>query len=267
MTPAFVATAVVLQAAAPAAAPETIAEAYFLFLQSRRLEDDGKVPEAIAALKRATTLLPSAAEIHAELAGVYAREGRAAESVDAAEAALAIDSKNREAHRILAFVQAAVAGDPSYASQASTLRSQAIRHLEQALSNSIVDLQAQLLISRLYSQTGQDQKAFDAIKIFLSEQPTYPDALLLLAESSERLNRWEDAAAAWSQVVEMGPRGRTYRGRQATALVKLGDQYFGLKRYKEAADAFDRALAGDRTAFDAADVQRKRDRARELAGK
>jgi hypothetical protein len=55
--------------------------------------------------------------------------------------------------------------------------------------------------------------------------------------------------------------------RYATALVKLGDQYFGLKRYKDAADAFDRALVSDRAAVDAAEVTKKRDRARELAGK
>jgi tetratricopeptide (TPR) repeat protein len=256
-----------LQSPAAAPAPDPIAEAYYLFLQSRRLEDDGKVTEAIAALRRAITLVPKAAEIQAELAGVFAREGRAAEAVSAAEAALAIEPKNREAHRILAFVKAAVAGDPSFASASGTLVAEAIRHLEQVLSDSIVDLSAQLLLGRLYAQTGQYEKSLDIIKIFLNEQPGYPEALLLLGESAEHLDRWEDAADAWSQVVEMGPRGRSYRPRQAVALVKLGDQYFLLKRYKDAADAFDRALAGDRTAFDSADVQRKRDRARELAGK
>lgn len=263
----LLAGAVVLQAPAPVQAPDPVAEAYFLFLQSRRLEDDGKVADAIAALKRAISLVPKAAEIHAELAGVYAREGRAAESVASAETALAIEPKNREAHRMMAFVKAAVAGDPAYASSSATMNAEAIKHLEQALSDSIVDLSAQLLLGRLYARTAQHEKALDVIKTFLSEQPGYPEALLLMAESAERIDRWEDAANAWSQVVEMGPRGRAYRPRQATALVKLGDQYFLLKRYKDAADAFDRALAGDRSALDAPDVQRKRDRARELAGK
>jgi tetratricopeptide (TPR) repeat protein len=268
MSPALILVGVFLfQSPATAPAPDPVAEAYYLFLQSRRLEDDGKVTEAIAALRQAIALVPKAAEIHAELAGVFAREGRAAESVTAAEAALAIDPKNREAHRILGFVKAAVASDPAFASAAGTMIAEAIRDLEQVLSDSIVDLSAQLLLGRLYEQTGQYEKALDIIKIFLNEQPGYPEALLLLGESAEHLDRWEDAADAWSQVVEMGPRGRSYRPRQAVALVKLGDQYFLLKRYKDAADAFDRALAGDRTAFDLADVQRKRDRARELAGK
>ncbi|HXT71217.1 MAG TPA: tetratricopeptide repeat protein [Vicinamibacterales bacterium] len=268
MSPALIlAGAIVLQAPAPAQAVDPAAEAYFLFLQSRRLESDGNVSEAIASLRRALTLLPKAAEIQAELAGVYAREGRAAEAVTAAEAALGIEPKNREAHRILGFVKAAVASDPGYASTAGMMNAEAIRHLEQVLADSFVDLSAELTLGRLYAKTGQHEKALATIKKFLSEQPGYPEALLLLAESAEQLGKWEDAAGAWSEVVEMGPRGRTYRGRQATALVKLGDQYFQLKKYKEAADAFDRALAGDRTVFDPAEVQRKRDRARELAGK
>lgn len=254
---------------APASAPPTatVGEAYYLFLQSRRLEDEGKVGEAIAALRKAASLLPQAAEVQAELAGVFAREGRAAEAVAAAEAALAIEPKNREAHRTLGLVQAAVAGDPSGAASSGTLIPQAIGHLEQALAQPVLDLQAQLVLSRLYAQTGQHDKVLPVIKAFLSAQPGYPDALLLLAESAERVNKWEDAANAWSEVVLMGPRGRTYRARHATALVKLGDQYFDLKKYKEAAEAFDRALAGDRSGFDPADVTRKRDRARELAGK
>lgn len=264
---AILAGAVLLQAPAAAPAPDPIAEAYFLFLQSRRLEDEGKPNEAIASLKRALTLVPKAAEIQAELAGVYAREGRAAESVTAAEAALVLEPKNREAHRTLAFVKAAVARDPQYKSTSGTMLAEAIRHLETVLAEPFIDLSAQLLLGRLYAQTGQDEKAVGVIKRFLLEQPGYPDALLLLAESAERVNLWEDAADAWSQIIELGPRGRSFRPRQATALVKLGDYYFQLKRYKDAVSAFDRALAGDRSALDVADVERKRDRARELAGK
>jgi tetratricopeptide (TPR) repeat protein len=47
----------------------------------------------------------------------------------------------------------------------------------------------------------------------------------------------------------------------------LGDLYVQLKRYGDAAAAFERALAGDRDGVDAAAVTKKRDRARGLAGK
>ena len=48
---------------------------------------------------------------------------------------------------------------------------------------------------------------------------------------------------------------------------ELGDLYFQVKRYREAAGAFDRALTGDRAGIDVAMVTTKRDRAKALAGR
>ena len=268
MTPSLLLiSALVLQTPAAAQAPDAVAEAYYLFLQSRSLEQAGKVNEAIAALKKAAALVPAAAEIQAELAGVYAREGRVGESVTAAEAALAIDSKNREAHRTLGLVQAAVADVPDYASQAVSLRTQAISHLEQALAVPVSDPASQLTLAKLYVTTKQSEKAVGVLKAFLAEVPGNAQGLLLMGEAAESSNKWEEAVSAWGQVSEMGSRGLAFRPRYAVALVKLGDYYFGLKRYREAADAFDRALSSDKTAIDAPGVTQKRDRARELAGK
>ena len=253
----------------PATPPttETIAEAYFLFLQSRRLETEGNVEAAAAALKRAAALLPRTAEIQAELAAVYAREGRVAEAVAAGDAALAIDAKNREAHRTLGLLKSAAADSPAFASSAETFRAQAVTHLEQALAVPMSDLQAQYVLAGLYFQGKQYDKAVKLLKEFLVEQPGYPNALRMLGESAEAASKWEDAVGAWGQLSMMGQAGSKFRPRYAAALVKLGDYYFDLKKYREAADTFDRALASDRGAFDVTDVTRKRDRARELAGK
>ena len=72
MTPTVLALALSLSLqAAPAgqAAPATpttpVGQAYFLFMQGRELEADGKVTEAIAAYQQALTLVPKAAEIQA----------------------------------------------------------------------------------------------------------------------------------------------------------------------------------------------------------
>jgi cytochrome c-type biogenesis protein CcmH/NrfG len=88
-----------------------------------------------------------------------------------AEAALALEPRNREANRTLAFVKAAVAGDPAYASSAAGMITDAIRHLEVVLSDSVVDLSAQLLLAKLYSQTGQHEKALSTIRTFLTNSP------------------------------------------------------------------------------------------------
>ena len=47
----------------------------------------------------------------------------------------------------------------------------------------------------------------------------------------------------------------------------LGDALFGLKRYRDAVVVWDRVLAGARTGIDADAVTKKRDRARQLAGR
>ena len=68
-------------------------------------------------------------------------------------------------------------------------------------------------------------------------------------------------------------RARTLLERAAAAVPSssavqnsLADLQFEAKRYREAVDSWDRALAGDRQGIDVAEVTRKRDRARALAG-
>jgi hypothetical protein len=53
----------------------------------------------------------------------------------------------------------------------------------------------------------------------------------------------------------------------SVALDHLAESLFLLKRYRDAVGIWDRALAGDREGIDVAEVTRKRDRARELAGR
>ena len=83
------------------------AELGYYFLLARFYEGEGKVDEAVDALKQGVTIDPKNAEVRAELAALFARQDRAREAVDAAEQALAIDPRNREANRVLGSVLAA----------------------------------------------------------------------------------------------------------------------------------------------------------------
>ena len=74
----------------------------------RHLESSKKIDEAIAAHKKAIALAPQSAELRAELAALYARQDRAREALETAEAALQRDPANREANRILGSVYAAL---------------------------------------------------------------------------------------------------------------------------------------------------------------
>lgn len=247
------------QGAATAPPPSTtaLAEAYNLFLQARALEGRDQVAEAVVTLRKAIDILPAAAELRAELSGLYAREGRAAEAVSEAEAALRVDPANRQAHRILGFVQAALADRAGGRAEAAALVQQAIGHLEQALVGGAHDPGAELTLGRLQVMTGQHEPGIVTLRRFLLGQPGYTEGMLLLAEAYngsgqtaeaigvledvarsapnevgarswlaelyETSGRWGEAASAWGALAQPGSGGALYRLRQATALVNGGD--------------------------------------------
>ena len=100
---------------------------------ARRLEADGDVKGAAAALDRAQKLDPASAELLAERAALHARQNEGEEARGAAERALALDPDNAEAHRILGLVYSAWAdgaGTPPPGSTPASLREQAIQHLQ-----------------------------------------------------------------------------------------------------------------------------------------
>jgi predicted Zn-dependent protease len=250
------------QATAPAqsvpARPPAAAtgEAYFLFIQGRTLEGKGDVAGAIAAYKKAIDLVPLAADVRAELAGLYAREGRAADAIAEAEAALKTDSVNREAHRILGFVRSALADNATSPAQQTTLVTQAIDHFEKALAGGTRDPGVELTMGRLYVRTNQFQKAIQTLQGFLNDQPGYPEGVLLLvealdatqqysqavavleplvrdepdmararswlAEMYDRVGRDEDALKQWTELARTNPKNAALRSRYATSLVNAG---------------------------------------------
>jgi tetratricopeptide (TPR) repeat protein len=244
-------------AQAPAPAADPAGEAYLLFIEGRLLEGRGEVAGAVTAYRRALELAPKAGEIRAELASLYARQNRASEAVVEAEAALKIDSANRQAHRILGFVQAAMSERPTPGTSADALVAQAIGHFEKTLADGMQDPAAELALGRLYVQAERFPDAIATLRTFLVNQPGYPEAMLLLAEAYEgagrtgetvrllqdvisidpdqmrarawladvyeRAGKWNEAAATWADLVKLGPRARSYRSRYATALVNAGD--------------------------------------------
>lgn len=247
-----------VRAPAPTVPTSALGEVYFLFLQGRMLEEQGDVTGAIAAYRKAIDLAPKTAELHAELAGLFAREGRPTDALTEGEAALKIDPANREAHRILGFVQSALADRSlaAVATGAGGLTAEAIAHLEQALAGGTRDLGVELTLGRLYVRSGQYAKGIDRLRQFLVDQPGHPEAVMLLADAYEdsgepaqalaaietldegsmpppvrmrlaelyeNAGRWKEAAALWRALARTTPRNTAYRVRYATALVNGGD--------------------------------------------
>jgi len=94
------------QARAQGAQADRSADAYAEFLLGRHLETTDNVEGAITAFKHAAQLDPRAADVVAELAGLYMRQSRLDEAITAGEQALKIAPANREAHRVLGIVYA-----------------------------------------------------------------------------------------------------------------------------------------------------------------
>ena len=214
----------------------------YYFLLGRHLESDGEIEAAISAHQKAIGLDPQSAELRAELAGLYARQDRAVEALDTAEAALARDPANQEANRVLGSVYAAFASarqplragdDPAqYASRAAAA-------LEKARREGSSDLATDLMLGRLYLQTREYTKAIPVLRRVLYEQPAYSEAALLLADAHEAAGEPAEAIETLRTSLAVSP--RFYRG-----FVRLAELSEKQGEWLQAAEAFGRAqrLAG-----------------------
>jgi tetratricopeptide (TPR) repeat protein len=246
------------QPAKPQPAGERELPSYY-FLLGRFLEGEGKIDDAAAALRKAADLDPTGAEPRAELAALYARADRAPEAVAAAEAAIKIDPKNREANRILGSVlasyaaqrQAVKAGD-----DVSAYGARAIQALEIARGDGSGDLSIDLGLARLYLERDRAAEAIPLLRRIVSEQPQFAEGSVLLAEAQEavgspeaaietlsalldeqpqffrarvqlaelydRQRQWTEAAAAWAAVQKLNARNTEVMARRATSLINGG---------------------------------------------
>jgi tetratricopeptide (TPR) repeat protein len=228
----IVAVAVVLASAPEATAQPARppAEAYYQFLLARRHQSKGDVERALAALREAARLAPRSAEVRAEIASVLAREGRGAEAVVEARAALAIEADNREANRVLGALLASSVDDGAREDKA--LVDEAIERLEQGRRADGVDFDAslELTLARLYMLRKEHDRAIAVLTGVVSREPA-PEAWLLLAQAQVTAGHPELAADALEQGADVNPR----------LLVSLGELYERQQRWDRAASAYERA--------------------------
>lgn len=251
-------TAVSPPGAVEAQDPARRADAYFEFLHARRLEADGDVDGAVDALRRAAAADPASAEVRAELAALFARQNRAADAIEAAQAALAVDPDNVEAHWVLGSVYSALAQQGRDAQPTATeALDRAIEHLEKARPGRRHDPGLSLALGRLYLRkadyekalgvlvplanqepgiaeigyllaqayegTGQRKEAIAALRQALGDEPRFFRGWLMLGELLEKDRQWAEAAAAYGRASSQNPRNVELRVRQAQALINAGE--------------------------------------------
>jgi tetratricopeptide (TPR) repeat protein len=211
----------------------------YYFLLGRHLEDEGRVDEAVAAHKKAIALDPQSAEVRAELAALYLRQSKAVEALEAADEALAVDPDNREANRVVGTIYAAVADQGRKlrpTDDPETYPAKGIEALEKARRDAGFDINLELMLGRLYAQTGDFAKALPLLRHVVDDQPGYQEGAVLLSAVQERAGRTDEAIATLEATLRANP---TYFGGQ----LRLAELYERNSRWAEAAEAFGRAQA------------------------
>ena len=230
-------------AAVQAAAPKTadpVAEAYYQFVLGRRLAEDGDVEGAAKAFTRALELDPASADIPAEVAELYAREGRVRDAVEWGERALRQDPDHTDAHRVLGLIYAELAAREASGSAPSpngTYRTQAIDHLEKALAQATGDAAAsmRLTLARIFIQSASFDRAIPVLRQLLADNPWLPQGVALLAQTYSSAGRGKDAVALLSSAAAMEP----------SFYDTLGEALEKDKQFADAAEAYEKALARD----------------------
>jgi tetratricopeptide (TPR) repeat protein len=227
-----------------AAAPEKTAEAYSQFLLGHRLEEKDDTAGAAAAYKRAMELDPMAADIPAELAGLYLRQNKAQEAMTSAEAALKIAPANREANRVLGTIYAALSeaaqDNPRPRDSAKNDAKndenlvKAIRHLEIASDKSggESDPNVRATLARLYVRAGSYDQAIPLLSDLVNQEPGWQDGPTMLVEAYAGAGRAKDAIAWLEERTADDPR----------LLPALADFYERERRWADAAGVYARVL-------------------------
>jgi tetratricopeptide (TPR) repeat protein len=185
-------------------------DTYYEFLLARRLEADGDVKGARAALDRAAAADPKSAEVRAEIAGLYLRRNERGEAEKAAKAALAIDEKNVEANRVLGLLYAAAAdasGERNSPQATASVRD-AITYLERAAAGTTVPADPQLYytLGRLYIRAGTPDKAVQSLTRVLSQNPNSVQGRLTMAQAYAATKDLKAAIDTLQEIIEDEPR-------------------------------------------------------------
>jgi tetratricopeptide (TPR) repeat protein len=185
-------------------------DTYYEFLLARRLEADGDVKGARAALDRAAAADPKSAEIRAEIASLHLRRNERAEAEKQAKAALAIDDKNVEGNRVLGLLYAAAAdatGGRSNTQAAANVR-EAITYLERAAAGTTVTADATLYytLGRLYIRDGTPDKAVQSLARVLSQNPNSVQGRLAMAQAYAAAKDLKSAINTLQEIIEDEPR-------------------------------------------------------------
>ncbi|MGE0594282.1 MAG: tetratricopeptide repeat protein [Vicinamibacterales bacterium] len=213
--------------------PAASTDPYYDFLLGLRLDKLGDANGALAAFERAAAADNASSEIKAEIAAFYLRRSRRDDAERMAQAALAIDAENVEAHRVLGTLLAAQVDGTNgrgQAARAIVLAREAITHLEKVAAAPVgaTDIGLQYTLGRLYLRAGDFDRATQVLARVVSQSPSSVQARLSLAQAYAAARDMNGAIETLAAIVDAEPRVAATLGQfqeQAGRLAEAADSY------------------------------------------
>lgn len=261
------------QSTQPVLSASQRADAYYYFslghLLEQQFESSGQydlADQSIAAYKKVLALTPDSSVAHEKLAEIEAQSQHIKDAVLDAKEALALDSKNVDAHRLLARIYIRSLGDISAGQVQKTSIDQAIEQFQDILALQPNDSYSALWLARLYrfenrhgdaekilrkllqrepdngqaleqlsqllTDEGRNQEAVDLLSQAAAESPS-PDIYDLLGGAYTQEKDWPKAEQAYEQAVQQDPDEPSHRRGLAEALIEQNKYQQALDQYKK----------------------------------
>ena len=186
---------------------------------------------------------PSSEFLTSGLAELYVKTGRIRDAVLEAQDIIKRDPRNLEAHKLLGRIYLRSLGDMPGGNGSDNVLKLAIEQYEQIVKLEPDSVDDHLLLGRLYRLNNDLQKAETELKTAIKIDPGSEEAVTTLA----MLYTDEGDTAHALQVLSSVPDS----ARSAKLYAALGAAYEQRKAYKDAIDAFRRAIVLDRDNLDA----------------
>ena len=187
---------------------------------------------------------PSSEFLTSALAELYVKTGRIRDAVLEAQDILKRDPNNLEAHKLLGRIYLRSLGDmPGNGNSSDNVLKLAIDQYEEIVRIEPKNVDDHLLLGRLYRLNNDLQKAESELKTAVKLDPDSEEAVTTLA----LLYTDEGDTARALQVLSAIPDA----GRSAKLYAALGATYEQRKDYKDAIDAYKKAIRLDRDNLDA----------------
>jgi tetratricopeptide (TPR) repeat protein len=237
---------------AAASAPRKVdkAQAYYHYALAHLYEEQmaayGRsdlVNKAIEEYRMAIEADPTSEYLTSSLAELYAKTGRIRDAVVEAQDILKHDPNNLEAHKLLGRIYLRSLGDMQAGSGSDNVLKLAIEQYEQIVKIEPDSIDDQLMLGRLYVYGHDLQKAEASFKAAVKMQPDNEEAVAALAQLYSEEGDANRAIETLSAVPDSARSTKLYSA--------LGQTYEDQKQYKQAIEAYRKAVALDRDNLDA----------------